>query len=311
MGEIIYSAAIEDVGAAILRIRGRLQQLAEPRLYFMAVALTILVRKGQATAWRSWEASPPSSAVAFGRRQIEWAMWQLLGTQPAALLRINSPAAAMLAPGRVMPEVFYNPMGQLTLVSEARIPNHGGRNALRLPHADPAWRWSSEATVEASVGVLEAVEYNPVNTLNQQNGIKCSLPAISAAAGGTEGAESTYAVERHLCPHYSSTEGNDPFCGLNGEVCGGQGAGRSRGRTKPRLLVPALSHAEEGRLLVPGAISNLVDKATRGGSLRKPKASDLSLLVAWCAADGTGLLDSTRLLELIGPAGLHELLDKE
>lgn len=310
MGEIIYSAAVEDVGAAVQRIRGRLQQLAEPRLYFMAIALTILVRKGQATAWRSWEASPPTSAVPFGRRQVQWAMWQLLGTQPAALLRTESQAAAMLAPGRVMPEVFYNPRGPLTLVSEARIPGQGSRNALRLSPADPAWRWS-EASAATSIGLPEAVEYNPVNTLNQQNGIKCSLPAISAAEGGATVAESTYALERHKCPHYSLREGSDPFCGINGEVCGGQGAGGSRARTKPRLLVPAVSHTDEGRLLVPGAISDLVDKATNDGACQKPNASDLALLVAWCAAGGSGLLDSTRLLELIGTAGLNELLEKE
>jgi len=308
MRGIIYSASIEDVQAAVFRIRQRVRQLAEPRLYFMAVALTVLVRQGKATAWGSWDAAPPASAVAFARRQVEWAVWQLLGTQPTALLRSGSHAASMLAPGRVMAEVFYNPQGEITLVSDARIPNYGSRNALKMSLNDPGWLWTPGDGVQLPV---EPVEYNPVNTLNQQNGIKCSLPAASAVSGGGQAAAAAYALERPQCPHYHSESSGDPVCGLNGEVCGGLGAGRGRMRTKPRLLVPALSHQEEGRLLLPGAITDLVDKATSGGTISKPIAADLSLLVAWCASDGLGRLDSTRLLGLLGSNGLNELLDKE
>ncbi|GAA1439253.1 hypothetical protein [Leifsonia poae] len=305
MAAVVYSADVDDLRVAIERTQERIAGLAEPRLYATAFALAVLVRTNKVTAWRSWDSPPPRRALDFGRRELQWAMQQLFGTEPHALLHGGSSASLLLTPGcRVMLDPFYGSASELTLVSDKRIPGAGTRNTLRMDINDASWLWSHHDGVHA----IRTVEYNAGNTLNQQNGLGCRLPASEVTAE-TSYPETEYMISRIDCVHRKVGTG-DPTCALNGQVCGGLGAGGGRNRTKPRLLIPP-TPSQETRMLVPGGLEILLDKSTEGGSRKRPIAADLSLLVAWCASDGIGPFDFTRLVGLLGAPGLSLLTDKD
>lgn len=305
MATILFSADIHDVRVALERVRERIAGLAEPRLYSTAFALQVLTRANRATAWRSWDAAPPSTATEFGRGDLQWATQQMFGTTPTALLRDQSDAVSRLAAGsRVFLDPFYGSGGDLTLVSDKRIPGGGSHNSLRMNIDNSSWRWSQNSGADA----IHSVEYNAGNTLNQQNGIGCELPA-SDAITRSSGPAAEYLTPRADCSYRHSGVG-EPTCALNGQVCGGQGSGVARLRTKPRLLAPP-TPTSQARMLLPGAIESLVDKSTDGHQRKKPIAKDVSLLVAWCASAGKAPFDSMRLVGLIGATGLSLLLDNE
>lgn len=300
----VYVAAPADVRRAVDRIRARMKALAEPRLYQTAVMLTVLLRSSGATGWLSWTSPPPSKAQRFGKADLIGAMWQLLGTSTSALLQPGSPLEqAMGAPDRVLLDVLYDgKRDPLTLVRQGKIPPHKFRNAVKLSVSDPSWVWSPASASGTSTATL--AEYNPVNSMNQQNGIGCAWPADNAfaTAGGAQG---VYATARGACPKRRTVAGAEPTCALNDEVCGGMGDGAERLTTKPRLLAPP-DLGSGAVLVLPGTVASLVAQATRGGK-RLPAAADLSLLASWCHTDGFGAQDVTRLPKLLGADGIRLL----
>jgi hypothetical protein len=299
----VYAAAPADVRLAVEGIRDRVSGLAEPRLYQVAVALTVLSGTGEATRWHSWGSPPPGSAKRFGRAQLVGAMWQLFGTATDALLHPASAVGAQLGnPKRVMLDVLYGANGPLTLVGSTRVANDSRKDSAKLTVDHGSWLWSSPGAGSPPVKVAE---YNPVNSLGQQNGIGCALPASAAVASAPDDPASIYAVPRPSCPNYRTVAGSEPICAINNIVCGGQGDGAARERTKPRLLAPPTA-GSDAYLVLPGTITALVAQATRG-SRPLPLASDLSLLVSWCHTDGSGAQDASRLASLLGGAGIKLL----
>jgi len=299
---VVYTASPVEVRAAVERIRERVRALAEPKLYEFAVALTVLTRKGEATAWQSWDSPPPQFANTFGRPEVVGAMWTLFGTTPTALLHTNAAVIAQMSnPTRIMLDVFYDAQrSTLTLVGDVRI--QGQRDSVKLTIDDPSWIWSSQPMPSMPATVRE---YNPVNSMNQQNGVRCALPASEAIASSPTNPAKVYAVGRKDCPLRQVVSDAEPTCRLNGGVCGGQGSGTARETTKPRLLAPAVPGGSP-HLVLPRTIESLVAQATKGGE-KLPAASDLSLLVTWCYTGGEGNQDLMRLPSLFGPRGLRLL----
>ncbi len=299
---VLYEADTSDLRAAIERIRDRLGELRQPRLYAVAVALTILARQGRATPWLSWDSAPPSSAKRFGRPDVVWAMWQLFGAPTKALIKTGSSVDMQLRqPPRVLLDVLYGANGPLTLVAPARIENR--RDAVKLTLTNPSWIWSDQTS--DSTSSTSIAEYNPVNSINQQNGIGCAFPAAAAVEKNPDSPGAVYGVSRAECPHRKAVVGKEPTCSLNGAVCGGQGDGAERATTKPRLLAPP-AEGSDAYVVLPNSISKLVELATAGGHLL-PAADDLSLLVSWCHTGGSGIQDAARLPILLGAEGLRLL----
>ncbi len=300
----VYGAAASDVHAAVDRVRTRVKALAEPRLYQTAVMLTVLLHSHKATGWLSWSSPPPSTALRFGKADFKWAMWLLFGTDAAAFLRPGSTADLALGqPKRVMLDVLYD--GQrtpLTLVTEAAIAPHQMKNSIKVGISDPSWVWSAAGAIGSSVAA--PAEYNPVNSMNQQNGIGCAWTA-AAAYGAAGGPQAVYATPRSLCPNRRVVASQEPTCAINDAVCGGQGDGAERKVTKPRLLAPPVA-GSESLLVLPGTVASLVGQATRNGA-SLPAAADLSLIASWCHTNGSGTQDATRLPQLLGPDGLRLL----
>ena len=302
-GAVVYTASPIDIGAAIGRVRARVRALSEPKLYELAFALAVMSRQGLVTSWHSWDTPPPATARRVGRRTFVDALWSLFGTSPSGLLHEGAPVIAQLdGPNRVMIDVFYDAQREpLTLVGDKRIPGTT-RNSVKLRLDDPNWLWNPQV----SATTAQAAEHNPVNAMNQQNGVRCGLPtSIAAVAAG--GPSQAYGVDRRSCEHRVVPADGEPKCLLNDQVCGGQGDGAARETTKPRLLAPPSPSAGEGEyVLLPRALADLVGQATKNGA-ELPAASDLSLIASWCQNPAARYLDHMRLLSLIGADGLRLL----
>lgn len=299
---VLYEADTSDLRAAIERIRDRVSELRQSRLYAVAVALTVLARHGRVTRWLSWDSAPPSSAKRFGRPDVAWAMWQLFGAPTAALIRAGSSVDIQLRqPPRILLDVLYGANGPLTLVAPTRIENR--RDAVKLTLTNPSWVWSDQTSDPTSSTSI--AEYNPVNSINQQNGIGCAFPAARAVDKNPASPGAVYGVLRANCPQRKTVVGKEPICSLNGAVCGGQGDGAERATTKPRLLAPP-AEGIDAYVVLPDSIGRLVELATAGGHAL-PAANDLSLLVSWCHTGGSGIQDAARLPTLLGAEGIRLL----
>ena len=266
--------------------------------------LTVLSNQGGATAWSSWDAPPPAAAVRIRRPQLVGAMWTLFGTSADAVLQPGSAARVVLNdPSKVIVDVLYKALAPPTVVSDH--PGANRKDSIKLAIDDGAWIWSAAGAAPRPV---TAAEYNPVNTINQQNGLQCALPASSAVASAPEDPGGVYAVPRTACPHRRVVLGQQPKCGLNDRDCGGSGDDESGGRTvtKPRLLAPPVAWL--GR---PARAARDRAGACRPGPPQRsqalPRAQDLSLLAAWCHSDGHGHLDHSRLMALLGQDGVQML----
>jgi hypothetical protein len=299
---VVFTANPGDLRAAVESVRERIAALAESRLYQLAVVLTVLSRVGRATVWQSWDSAPPTQANRFGRSELTWAMRQLFESSSDALLRITSSARNVLgSPSRIMLDVFYGPGGPLTLVADAPVVG-GRKDAVKLAIDDAGWVWSSS---DSPGQPTTLVEYNPVNTLNQQNGVGCALPAHDVVTNNSTDPGSVYAVRRNQCSYIKQVSTGDPICALNGKVCGGSGGDGAREATKPRLLVPPVT-GSNASLLTPDTLTTLVTQSKSNGA-PLPKASDLSLIVSWCSRDGKGAMDNMPLLQLLGATGIELL----
>lgn len=301
---VVYAAEPADVRSALDRVRARMRDLSEPRMYQTAVMLTLLLRWNRATGWRSWGSPPPIAAMRFGKAELIDAMWQLFGTETSALLRPGSAVVkAMDNPTHVLLDVFYGSNGPLTLARRGPIAPYKTKNSVKLTLDDPSWVWSSPNS--GGMAVTRVAEYNPVNSLNQQNGIRCALPAAAALATAPADPGSVYAVSRAACPKRQHVAGEEPKCTINGEGCGSMGNGVERLTTKPRLMAPPVAGAE-GHLVLPTTVKALVEQATKG-ERKLPAATDLSLLATWCATNGAGAQGATRLTTLLGAEGIRLL----
>lgn len=296
----VFSATPGDLGEAMKRVRAAVCQLAEPRLYGAAFALAVNVTAGRLTWWRDWPYPVPQPVSPEPIRVLaETAMWEAFGFPAGAVLRAESqPLVALDNPDAVLVDLFFDAQrpNVLTVVRPGPPKSH---NSVKVGFDHPAWIWNDPG---AEPGLDTPVEYQTGNTFNQQNGIRCALPAVDAVATGNPAG--TYGVERVACPHF----GVGDLCGVNGDHCASDGAGNTR-IPKPRVLVPA--DASGKLLLTPSTFSELVSRARvgRGGGIPHPlpKRQDLALVTAWSRGGSGEGLTFARLFQLISPLLVQEL----
>lgn len=301
----VWTTDLNELRDAAQRVHVCVGELKQPRIYHLAVMLSVLVRQGRVTAWASWDTPPPATASSVGRADLVRAMWELFGTRIDALIDPGSSlVAAMGNPARVLLDPFYKAQrdpDNLRLVGDRTIGATRADSAA-LALSSPYWVWSSSAAAAAPV----FLEYNPVNSLNQQNGVGCALSADEALTHAPNDPGSLYAVPRGQCMRRLHHVGSEPVCAINDKTCGGQGDGAARNATKPRLLAPPTTGASAWMLL-PDSLAELVALATDGGSVPLPSAKDLALLASWCHTNGKGPQGPMRLMNLLGPDGVQLL----
>lgn len=269
-------------------------------MYAAAFVLATLVNRGDITWWAHWgDPIPPTVALNGKRATIEGALWHAFGFASSSIFRPNSEALRVLgSPDHVLVEPFYNPTDP-TLVTVVRRTAPGtakAMNSVRVQLDDPSWIWGSGATAGSA---SKPVEYNGINSYNQQNGVRCALDATTASQNGSISALPAYSKERTQCPHHST--GNR--CDVNQNDCASDGAGNTR-VSKPRVIVPPLPGSGDW-LLTPSAFEDLrdrarVDKAT-GRSAGLPMALDLATITGWAKHGSGSGLDFGPLVSLLGP----------
>lgn len=301
----VWTMNAEELRDAAQRVRVCVGKLSQPRIYHLAVMLSVLAVQGKVTAWSSWDTPPPTVAKNFGRNDLINAMWALFGTRTDSLLEPETAlVSAMGNPTRVLLDPFYDAKREpdrFRLVGNRKIgTSRADSGAVAL--GSPYWVWAG--TASATLPAFR--EYNPDNSRNQQNGVRCALPAIDSLALAPHNPGSLYTVSRTLCPRRHYQTGSDPVCALNGDGCGGQGDGAARTATKPRLLAPPVPGAGTFMLL-PNSLARLVSLATGGDSTRLPKAKDLAVLASWCHTNGNGPQGPMRLINVLGQDGIQLL----
>jgi hypothetical protein len=291
----VFSASIGDLGSTLRAFRETICALPEPRIYAAAFVLATNFNLGLISWWTDWnEPVPTPVKLPPIRRMTEDAMWLAFGFPSDSVLRpASAPLAALGDPPRVMIDPFFDAQ-RPDLITVVRPGAPKQNNAVKVPVDHPAWLWNPSGPAD-SLG--NSVEYQTGNTFNQQNGVKCALPAIVAIAAGKPAA--TYAVVRGNCPNL----GPDAICALNASKCASDGDGGLRASSKPRVLIPASPDSD--LLLTPSAFEELVDRARMdkesGDRLNLPRAKDFALMTGW-AAQGTGIaLTFGRIVSLIGP----------
>lgn len=276
-------------------------------MYAAAFLLAALANQGSVTWWRQWTDPVPTPVAFTGpRAKIEAIMWRAFGFDAPSVLRAGSaPLAALSNPTRVMIDPFFSAQNpdRVTVVKPTQAGVSRAGNSIKVDLNDGAWVWNAAGPTATA---FSAVEYNPVNTFNQQNGVRCALPA-STAVGAPSGPAAAYHTDRLSCPHY----GGANTCQVNGEHCASDGAGGTR-IPKPRVLVPSAPGCDDS-LLTPTAFDEMisrsrVDKAT-GHAQPLPKAQDLALLTAWAQRGSGAALDFGPLVLLLGPALLPLLTE--
>ncbi len=295
---VLYSATPADLRDAVARIRERVKNLRAPKLYHAAVTATVLARSGQVQEMQNWESVPSASARDVQRVDVGWAISQLFMAPIDAFLLPNAPARpAMVGVSHVVLDLLYD-AGRSPLTLVARTGNRL-RDALKLPIGDESWIWNQAG---GATSPSRTIEYNPINTWGQQNGVRCGLSV--QAALGTGDPASAYAVGRINCAHHT-IEGR---CDLNNDFCARMDGETSRLIGKPRLFVP-FDATGSSRVLLPGGIRKMVDEATGSGSMPLPRSEDMSLVAGWCAAGGGENLDHSRLASLLGGSGIRLLTE--
>ncbi|WP_282943929.1 hypothetical protein [Cellulomonas endometrii] len=287
---IIYDATPTDLRDAVRGIRERVAGLPEPRLYQSAVVLAVLLKARAAVRWVRWEDPAPRTGLPLGKAEFVGAMNELFGGERGRLVCTDE--APLPGAHRLLLDVFYDAKrAPLTLVDPVT------KNSVKLDFDSPAWIWNSSGVPPATSTPM--LEYNPINTMNAQNGIYCSLSLSSAVRRGDAG--TVYATDRSRCEHRVRLDGGDSVCELSNKRCGSMGSGVDRQATKPRLIAPVRAEGGRDVALLPGAMESLVERATGGGAHPLPRAQDLSLVVAWCHAAGRSIrLDHGRINRLLG-----------
>lgn len=296
----VFTASPQDLGSAMRSVRAAVGGLPEGRIYAAAFVFAILTRNGTLTWWRDWNDPVPTPvATRVTRAQTEGALWAAFGFESAVVLRAGSPPLAALGhPERVMLEPFFDSQHpeRITVLKYTAPGTSRSENSVKVSLDDAAWLWNDPG---APGPVAQAVEYNAVNSYNQQNGVRCALPARTALSLGQ--AAATYRRARPECDRYQAA---DNTCTINGRGCAADGDGGGRTSTKPRVLIPAAPGGDTW-LLTPSAFEELITRArvskTSGVALPLPKALDLAIIIGW-AKQGSGVaLDFGPLVNLLGP----------
>lgn len=294
----IFNATLTDLKAAFAEIRESIASLQEPRLYAAAFVLANCVHRGQISWWRDWTARPPVPIPSAPTRSlVEQSMWSAFGFDASAVLREGSPALVGLGnPKRVLIDPFFDAQKPhlLTVVRETPPGQPKSRNCIKVPIGHSSFLWNPDGSGAA---LDDPVEYQTGNTFNQQNGVRCCLPA--SAVGTGVAAATTYSVERVKCPKYLSGD----LCSINQERCSSDGAGGTR-IPKPRVIVPYKPTSSDW-ILTPNAFEALVERARfhkkSGAMMSLPEARHLAMVTAW-AQQGSGVaLSFVPLVSLLGP----------
>jgi hypothetical protein len=268
-------------------------------VYEAAFVLAQLVNSGQLAWWQDWNQPPAPIPFSGPRGKIEGVLWAAFGFDSSAVFRDETPPVVALgSPARVMIDPFFDSQhpDRVTVVKYTAPGTSKAGNSIKVRLDDPAWIWNPPK--DPPTPVTAPVEYNPVNTYNQQNGVWCALPAATATndPGGPAG---TYHTLRVNCPRY----GADNVCSVNNKECAADGAGGTR-ISKPRVIVPSAPGVDDW-LLTPTAFDELVARArtdkNTGHALPLPRARDLSILIGWAQQGHGNGLDFSPLLGMLGP----------
>ena len=309
----VFDASPGELRDALLNVHEGVT-LDEPRRWYSALVLAVMVRGSALAEWRDWRVEPPRGSTVSMTPATMAAIEKLFSTSASALLRqtqVNGVAAHMGHPERMVLDPFRQ--GQAVKVRLSLC-------ALSLPRTAVG-----STTSKTSVHAMErqfsrvwpipngdAPEYKPSGDYQQQQGIYCGWPADGLFAAGTDEAEIIMSTPRPQCPSRQHVQkavrtrrdAGPPelteqwTCAFNGNQCAMKGAGSSS-VGGPRALVPE-GETSSKLLLTPGSFERILDDANAGNH-PLPRMDDFALIVSYLYRGSGAALDFNRVHELISP----------
>lgn len=310
----VFDASPQELKEALTRVRAKVFALDEPRRWYSALVLAVMIRDGVLAEWRDWRVEPPrGSDVAMTPATMN-AIAQMFSCRTSALLRptqVHGIAAHMGHPSSLILDPFRQQgRGQGTAESFCVVTPE--RRRYDVPVDDSGWVWNLDQAGTWPDPDDTAPEYKPSGDYQQQQGIHCGWPADQLFALGEDGAATVMATPRPQCPKREQVrrparlrrDGGTPeltdqwICQLNGRQCAMKEAG-SPSVGGPRALVP--DEAGSSRLLLtPGSFERILDDANASNQ-PLPRIEDFALIVSYLHRGSGSALDFNRVHQLISP----------
>src|SRR5579885_615244 len=310
----VFDVSPSELRDSLLRVRERVLALDEPRRWYSALVLAVMIRAGTLAEWRDWRVEPPRGSSVSMTPATMAAIDRMFSTSAGALLRstqVNGIAAHMGRAPRVILDPFRQQgRGQGAVESLCLVTPE--RRRFDVPVTDSGWLWNLEEEGQWPAPDDTAPEYKPSGDYQQQQGIACGWPADQLFGDGTGDPEATMATPRPQCarrqhvqkPARARRDAGPPeladqwICSFNDNQCAMKEAG-SPSVGGPRALVP--DEAGSARLLLtPGSFERILDDANASNH-PLPRIDDFALLVSYLHRGGGTALDFNRVHELIAP----------
>lgn len=310
----VFDASPQELRDALLSVRDRVFALDEPRRWYSALVLAVMVRGGTLAEWRDWRVEPPRGSTVSMTPATMAAIERLFSTPTSTLLR-QTPVNGVVAHMGHPPSVLLDPFRQQGR-GQAAVPSlcvvTPERRRYDVPVDDPGWVWNSDAPGTWPAPNDSAPEYKPSGDYQQQQGIFCGWPADQLFAAGADDAQTIMSTPRPQCPNRQHVQkpvrtrrdagppelADQWTCAFNGNQCAMKEAG-SPSVGGPRALVPD-AEASSRLLLTPGSFDRILDDANASNH-PLPHMDDFALIVSHFHRGAGTALDFNRVHELISP----------
>ena len=311
----VFDADPQELRDALLNVRANVFSLDEPRRWYTALVLAVMIRSGELAEWRDWRVEPPSGSDVSMTPATMTCIERLFSTPTAALLRqmqVSGIVQHMAHPGTIIVDPFRQ-QGSGGGGADALCVVTPERRRFDIPVHDPGWKWNADAAVSWPVPDDSAPEYKPSGDYQQQQGIHCGWPADALFDAGPDQAAAIMATPRPECPHRMTAQravrtrrdastppevADQWICEFNDRQCAMKEAGAPT-VGGPRALVPEKTGSSR-LLLTPGSFERILDDANASNA-PLPRIEDFALIVSYLHKGSGSALDFNRLHDLIAP----------
>ncbi len=319
----VFDADPTELRDALQRVRAAVFALDEPRRWYAALVLAVMVRTGQLEEWRDWRVEPQRGSNISVTPATMACIERLFSTPTAALLRTPQPNGVVQYM-RDPATVIVDPLRQLGKgggASELLCVVTPDRRRFDVPIDDPGWIWNADAPAHWSSPDSAAPEYKPSGDYQQQQGVHCGWPADALFGEGADRAASIMATPRPDCVHRLAVKrevrvksgatgppqvADQWVCEFNDRQCAMKEAG-SPTVGGPRALVPDAAGSDR-LLLTPESFERILDDANASGAAL-PRIADFALVVSYLGKGSGKALDFNRVHDLIAPEHAVLLLE--
>jgi hypothetical protein len=145
----IFDASPEEFREALLGVRARVSALDEPRRWYTALVMAVMVRAGELAEWRDWRVEPPAASEISMTPATMRAIQGLFSTPTSALLRqtqVGGVVQHIGSPAKIIVDPFRQ-QGHGAGTSASICVVTPERRRFDIPVDDAGWLWNADTPV--------------------------------------------------------------------------------------------------------------------------------------------------------------------